>query len=104
MGKLCWALKLLRPLEGNDGSQWSNETSHCYPAISDPDRIARLMWAVNAPPEGRVPEVGRRPRVTSPADSGVSVEVIVVDITEAALADAERTRVAHVTRGGYAAR
>ena len=61
-------------------------------SIADPERIARLVQAVNPSPEARVLEVATGPGYVALGFAAVCREVIGVDLTAAPLAIADRTR------------
>ena len=62
------------------------------PSISDPERIARLVRAVDPAPESRVLEVAAGPGYVALGFAAACREVIGVDLTDAPLAIAERNR------------
>lgn len=61
-------------------------------SIADPERVARLVRAVNPDPAARVLEVATGPGYVALGFAPVCREVIGIDLTEAPLAIAERTR------------
>jgi ubiquinone/menaquinone biosynthesis C-methylase UbiE len=62
------------------------------PSIYDPDRLARLVQAVQPAPHHRVLEVATGPGYVAMAFAAVAREVVGVDLTEAPLALAEKRR------------
>jgi ubiquinone/menaquinone biosynthesis C-methylase UbiE len=62
------------------------------PTIVDPERIARLVHAVQPAPEHRVLEVATGPGYVAMGFAAVAREVVGVDLTEAPLALAEQRR------------
>jgi ubiquinone/menaquinone biosynthesis C-methylase UbiE len=62
------------------------------PSIVDPERIARLVQAVQPAPEHRVLEVATGPGYVAMGFAAVAREVVGVDLTEAPLAIAEKRR------------
>jgi ubiquinone/menaquinone biosynthesis C-methylase UbiE len=62
------------------------------PTIVDPERIARLVRAVQPAPEHRVLEVATGPGYVAMGFAAVAREVVGVDLTEAPLAIAEQRR------------
>lgn len=64
-------------------------------SVSDPERIARLMRAVNLAPEARVLEVATGPGYVALGFATVCREVVGVDLTEAPLVTAEKIKQEH---------
>ena len=62
------------------------------PSIADPDRVARLVQAVNPGPDSRVLEVATGPGYVALGFAAVCREVIGLDLTPAPLAIAEQLR------------
>jgi SAM-dependent methyltransferase len=62
------------------------------PTVSDPERVARLVRAVDAPAEGRVLEVATGPGYVALGFAAVCREVVGIDVTPAPLAIAEGLR------------
>ena len=62
------------------------------PAISDPERVARLVHAVEPEPDARVLEVATGPGYVALGFAAVCREVVGVDLTDAPLEIAERNR------------
>jgi ubiquinone/menaquinone biosynthesis C-methylase UbiE len=62
------------------------------PSITDPQRINRLLSAVNPAPDARVLEVATGPGHVAMAFAKVCSEVIGLDLTQAQLAQAEKIR------------
>src|SRR5713101_4992823 len=62
------------------------------PAIADPERIARLVQAVNPTADARVLEVATGPGYVAMGFAAIAREVVGIDLTEAPLAIAEQRR------------
>lgn len=62
------------------------------PAIADPERVARLVAAVDPAPDARVLEVATGPGYVALGFAAVCHEVVGLDLTDAPLAIAERNR------------